>query len=156
MVEACCIQCFADSLNITVHHIGGSNHVSTGLSVGYGNLSQQRQSFIVVDGAAVLQHAAMTMLGVFAQADVGNDNQFRIFCFNQLAGLLYRLVHIPAAAADSILVGRYAEKQDSGNTQLNNLVNAFHNTVDGPVVVAGQRFDFMFNVFAGNDEKRID
>ena len=156
MVEACCIQCFADSLNITVHHVGRSNHVSTGLSVGNSNLSQQRQSFIVVDGAAVLQHAAMTMLGVFAQADVGNDNQFRIFCFNQLAGLLYRLVHIPAAAADSILVGRYAEEQDSGNTQFNNLVNTFHNAVDGPVVVAGQRFDFMFNVFAGNDEKRID
>ena len=76
-----------------------------------------------------------------------------VFFFNQLAGLLYRFVHIPAAAADSILVGRYAEEQDSGNTQLNNLVNTFHNAVDGPVVVAGQRFDFMFNVFAGNDEK---
>ena len=124
--------------------------------MGNSNLSQQRQCFIVVDGAAVLQHAAMTMLGVFAQADVGNDNQFGIFCFNQLAGLLYRLVHIPAAAADSILVGRYAEEQYSGNTQLNNLVNTFHNAVDRPVVVAGQRFDFMFNVFAGNDEKRID
>ena len=98
----------------------------------------------------------MTMLGVFAQANVGNDNQLGIFFLNQLAGLLYRLVHIPAAAADSVLVGRYAEEQDCGNTQLYNLVNAFHNAVDGPVIVAGQRFNFMFNVFTGNDEKRID
>ena len=124
--------------------------------MGNGNLSQQRQGFIVVDGAAVLQHAAMTVFGVFAQANVGNDNQLGVFCFNQLAGLLYRLVHIPAAAADSVLVRRNAEKQNCGNTKLYNFVNAFHNAVDGPVVVAGQRFDFMLNVFTGNDEKRIN
>ena len=45
-----------------------------------------------------MQHAAVTMLGIFAHAHIGDDNDFRIVSFDKFAGQLYGLVHIPSAA----------------------------------------------------------
>ena len=96
------------------------------------------------------------MFGVFAQAYVGNDYKVGVFFFNQAAGLLYRFFHVPGAAAGSVFVRRNAEQDNCRDFQFGNFVQHFRQAVERPVIVAGQGFDFVFNVFAGNDKKRID
>ena len=50
----------------------GRDNVGAGLGMGKGHVRQQGQRFVVLDGA-IVNHAAMAVAGVFAQADIGDD-----------------------------------------------------------------------------------
>ena len=156
MVEAIFIQSFTNCFNIAVHHVRRSNHISTSLAMGNGNLRQQRQGFVVIYGAAILQHAAVTMLGIFAHAHIGDDNDFRIVSFDKFAGQLYGLIHIPSTAAHCVLIRGHTKKQHGRNAEASNLVHALAKAVNGPMIVAGQGLDFMLHIGAGHYKNRIN
>jgi hypothetical protein len=54
-----------------VHHVRRGHHVGTGLGMGQGRPGQKIQGTVVVDGMAV-HKAAVAVVGILAQADIGD------------------------------------------------------------------------------------
>jgi hypothetical protein len=57
-----------------IHHVAGSDQVCAGTSLGDGGAREKLERCVVVYGS-LTQDAAVTVAGVFAQAEVGNDDE---------------------------------------------------------------------------------
>lgn len=68
------IENAADLRHATVHHVRRGDHVGAGLGVGKRRLGQKVQRGVIVHGVPV-DEAAMPVIGILAQADVGNHDQ---------------------------------------------------------------------------------
>ena len=75
-------------------------------------LGEQVQGGIVLHLAGRVDQAAMAVAGVFAQADVGDDEQFRIGLLEAGHGLLHDAVGGVGPAADRVFFLRQPEKHD--------------------------------------------
>jgi hypothetical protein len=72
-----------DFCHPAVHHVRRGHHVGTRLGMGQGRFGQQVQCGVIVHGVAV-HKSAVTVVGVFAQAHIGDDDQFRDLVLHRL------------------------------------------------------------------------
>ena len=67
------IQRLAQRRHLTIHHRGRRDDVGARVRMGNGCLRQQIERRVIVDGSVVQQHAAVSVIGVLTQANVGDD-----------------------------------------------------------------------------------
>ena len=72
------IQRASDRRDAAVHHVAGRHHVGAGCGVTDSGVGQQFHRRIVVHAAVGRQQAAVAVVGVFAQADIGDDHEIGI------------------------------------------------------------------------------
>jgi hypothetical protein len=107
-----------------VHHAAGGNHVGPRRRVAHGLASEQFQRGIVVHvgaAAALGQHAAVAVVGVLAEADVGDRQQFGRRVFDCPQRLLHDAAVAQRVAADVVLLSRDAEQNDPPQPQPHSL-----------------------------------
>ena len=71
---ACGLQRRADRADAPVHHVGGRDDVRAGFRIHARCVREQRQRGVVVHRVAV-QHPAVPVAGVLAEADVGDHGE---------------------------------------------------------------------------------
>ena len=82
------IEHFSNCADAAVHHVRRRDNVGAGARVRK-RLLRQNLECRVIRHFSVLDDAAVAVIGVFAQADVGNDQQFQIGLSNALDGALH-------------------------------------------------------------------
>ena len=124
MREAGRVEPAADRPHHAVHHAAGGDHVGPGPGVDHGLPGEQLQRGVVVDvhpAGDSLERPAMAVVGVLAEADVGDHQQLR----RGLLGDPDRLLHDPvvarAADARGVLVLGDAEEDDPRDAQFGDL-----------------------------------
>ena len=123
-----------------VHHVRGRDDVGAGFGMGERHLGQHLQGEVVVD-VAVLDDAAVTVAGVFAEADVGDDEQLRHLFLEGGDRHLDDALLVVGAGAGFVLLRRDAEQQHPGDAQLPHLLGFLDQVVDRLLVAARHRFD---------------
>ena len=107
--------------NAAVHHVARRDDVRAGLGVAGGACaraaSASGRSKFCGRLCRCRTNAAMAVLHVFAQANVGDDQQRRQFLFQQPHGLLDDAVLRVSAGSLGVLFVGNAEKQDRGNAE---------------------------------------
>ena len=73
--EALAVELGADRADAPVHHVRRGDDVGAGARVADGGPREQLERGVVVDGAVVAQDAAVAVVGVLAQAHVGDHEQ---------------------------------------------------------------------------------
>ena len=71
-------RCCADGGDAAIHHVAGRDDVGAGAGKAGGGAGKQVEGGVVVDFEAVCSfdhHAAVAVAGVFAEADVGDENE---------------------------------------------------------------------------------
>ena len=111
---------------------------------------------VVVDLAVAADHAAVAVVGVLAEADVGDHGQAGHLRLDRGDGLLHGAVGAPGAAALSVLVVGQAEQQHRGHAQFMKGARLFDGAVDGHAADAGHRLDRLAARLAEQHEERLD
>ena len=142
-----------------VHHAGGGDHVGAGAGVADGLLGQERQRGVVVDvhpAADLGQRAAMAVVGVLAEAQVGDHQQIRrsrlatrIACWTIPSS---RSAADPRASLCSGMPKRMIAGMPSSATS----ATAFAQPVERELILARHRGDLAPQVLAVVDEQRVD
>ena len=109
--KALVVQFGADGANAAIHHVAGRHHVRAGGRVAGGGFGEELEGG-VVQNLAVMHDAAMAMRSVFAQADVGNDQERGQFFFQQAHGFLHDAVWGVSAAGFVVFFIGNAEQQN--------------------------------------------
>ncbi len=68
------IQLAADRADAAVHHVGRGDQVGAGLGVGEGGVGEEAEGGVVVNATRGIEHAAVAVGGVGAEANVGDDD----------------------------------------------------------------------------------
>ena len=118
-------------------------------------LGKQFKRGVVLD-RAVLDHAAMAVAGILAEADVGDDRQVRHLVLDGLDRVLHNALVGVALAADLILMLGNAEEDDRGNAEALHFLAVLHQIVDGLLVVAGHGADLFFHALAVGHEQGVN
>jgi hypothetical protein len=152
------IQRHADGLDAAVHHVGWRHHVCARGRVGQRHLGEQRQGRIVVD-AVVAHHAAVTVVGVRAQANVGHHRD-RIAepLADRGHGARHLVASGPRGPAVRALgaVGRDAEQQHRADPEVEIGGHSLDDPVHRLVRDAGHGVDRLRHAASGNDEVGLD
>ncbi len=126
MAEIVGVQPGANGGDHAVHHAAGGDDVGPGGGVGHGRGRQHVQRFIVqhkpfrqMGMRAIVEQAAVAVVGVFAQAHVGDDDEVGHGRFNRPNRLLHNAVVGKVFQADGVFEGRDAEEDDGGDVQGN-------------------------------------
>ena len=81
----------------------------------------------------------MTVIGVFAQTDVGDDQKLGNFLFDRADRLLHITVIRVGLGAEAIFVVGKTEKNNRGNTERVDFVTFRYGAVNGELRNAGHR-----------------
>jgi len=125
-----------DFSHSAVHHVGGGNHVCSGLGMGEGGLGQDLKGGVVVHRVAD-QAAAVAVVGVFTEADIGGHHDFRGLVLQLLDGPLDNAVLGMGAGADSVLFFGDAKENHGLYTQLQALFRLFFELINREAEDAG-------------------
>ena len=122
LLEAILIQLVTDRCDPPVHHVGWRNHVRARFGERSGCLRQQIERCVIVDVELVglpLHHSAVTVRGVFAQADIRDQHQLLRGCrlLQSAQPLLHDAVCVVGAAALLVLCFGQTEEQQSAEPQ---------------------------------------
>jgi hypothetical protein len=118
VTETRAVQCRPDGAHPAVHHVAGRDDVGTGFCVTDRRAGEQGEGWIVQHARATrvaLHDAAMPVAHVFAQADIGDDQQAGQFFLQQPDGLLDDAVARIGAGGPFILARGNAEQQHRGD-----------------------------------------
>src|SRR5216684_5134083 len=96
------VEFFANSGNATVHHVGGRDDIGAGAGVGQGLLGKDGDGG-VVGNVALLDYTAVAVVGVFAEANVGDDEKFEICLADGFDGALDHALGGERACAARVL-----------------------------------------------------
>ena len=124
-----------------------------------GLLDQERQRGVVVDVDAAAdfgQRTAVAVIGVFAEAQVGDHQELGRDSPGDPDRLLDDAVIARGGRAACVFVLRDSEQEDRRDAQLGRFGDRFAEPVERELVLAGHRRDFTPEVLAVIDEKRID
>ena len=138
-----------------VHHVRRGDHIGPGPGKRERRFGEELEG-LVVFYIVVLDDSAMTVVGVFTEADVGDQHQFR-----------HRFLYCPKRLLDDAVVGVCfgtdrifflgdAEEDDRRDAEGLDFFTFLDDTVDGHLVVAGHGDDFVFYILAVPDKERVD
>jgi hypothetical protein len=80
--------------------------------------------------ATVIDQAAMTVIGILAQADVSNDDHIRQLGFDGTNSARHDTVKVEVLQADGILVGRDSEQDNGANAEGRGPARLRHGAID--------------------------
>ena len=133
----------------------GRHDVGPGLGVAHGHLGEQLERE-VVDDLAVLHHAAVAVVHVLAQADVGDHDQLGHLVLDGADGELHDAFGVVGAAGRRVLVRGDAEQQDGRDAEPLDLAHLGQQVADRELVAAGHGGDRPLDVLAVRHEQRVD
>src|SRR5438067_2463645 len=148
-------QRLADRPHAPVHHVRRRHHVGAGLDVRDGGAREQVEGRIVLDGA-VLDHAAVAVARVLAQADVGDHEQVGHRVLHRADGLLHDAVVRVRLGTAGVFPGRDPEEQHAGDPHAGGILALLDQLVHGEAVLTRHRHDGLAYAAAVHDEQRID
>ena len=154
------VQPPANGLHHAVHHAARRDQVGPGLGMADALPDQVRQRRVVVDvqlAALLRQDAAMAVIGVFAEAFVGDQQDV---ADRSAAELRRACCTMPSSAQAlepcGVLAGRDAEEDERLDAELDGAADFVDQAIDAELKVARHRRDFLANAAAGADEERQD
>jgi hypothetical protein len=131
----------ADRRHHAVHHPARRHDVRARVRVCHCDAAEDLQGGVVVD-TTVAENTTMAVAGVFAAADVGEEEEIGMARAEPAQGALHDAVGREVLAADLVLGGRQAEEQNGGNAGLADAVHlAIERVVHGEVANARHRAD---------------
>ncbi len=155
--KTCLVQRTADRGHHAVHHPAGRHQIGPGLSVTDGLATQQFQRGVVVhirSARRVGQHAAMTVVGIFTKADVGDDQQLGCGLFDGGQALLDNALVAVGVAAVGVLGRGDAEQDQAAQPQGGRLPSLFGGQIGGQLEMSRHRRDRLALVLARAKEQR--
>ncbi len=108
MGETRVVQGAANRLDLAVHRCRRGDHIGAGTGGGHGLLAEVDQCCVVVDMSTV-HHAAVAVVGVFAEARVGHDDHFRHGVLDNRGHARNQAAFFPGVAAVRVQVVGHAE-----------------------------------------------
>ena len=94
-------------------------------------LGKQLQSGVVIDGAVVEQNSAVAVVCVFAEADIGGDEQAGLGRLYGPGRFLDDAVRSVAARSPCVLAGGDAKEKHGRNSKIDDLVDFGFQSVNG-------------------------
>ena len=129
MRESAGVERFTDSRHAAVHHVARRDQIDAGTRLHHRDLSEQIDGRIVVH-VAVANHTAMTVVGVFAQADVPNHEQLGHRALHAANRLLHDALLVMRLGARGVFRGGNAEQDDAAQPQSRRALRIFYQFVD--------------------------
>ena len=123
------IQCISYGLHPPVHHVGRSDDIGSRLGMSQRRFRQQLQSG-VVENFIALDHAAMAMVGVLVNTDIGDDHHLGYGRFYLANGALDDAIGIVGLGTNRILFVWNSKQYNSWNSQGMALLDLFQNIVN--------------------------
>ena len=153
--EAVPVERLADRPHPAVHHVGRRDDVGPGLRVGERLGREDRERAVVVD-PLVHDDAAVPVVGVLAEADVGDDDRLRARLLDLPDGPADRPEEVGRGGADGVLVVGDAEEDDREDAAGGELGGVLRREVGRDAVDARHRRDRLADPLARDDEHRGD
>ena len=153
MFEPALVEGVADRGDAAIHHVGGRD------DVGPGGRVRNRRPHELLDGRIVGdlivdEDPAVAVIGVFAQADVGDDQHLRQLALERPDRRLHGRLRIVSGRPDVVLLIRQPEEQHAPDAVRPRRPRLCHRLVDREVEDAGHRADLPAHAFTGADEQR--
>ena len=155
VVEATLVERLADCADAAVHHVGWRDDVGTCGGVRDGGANKLIHRRIVHD-LIVPDDAAVAMVGVFAQTDVGHHEDARQFAFERAHGILHGRFRVVGGRSDVVFMIGEPEEEDASNAVGLRRSGFFHRFIDRELADAGHRRNFSAHAFAFADKERQD
>ena len=133
----------------------GRHDVGAGAGVGKRGLGQPLERGVVIH-VVVFDETAVAVAGVFAIADVGDDQQLGGFAAHGADGVLHDAVVGVGAGGHFVLGFRQAEQDHAADAERLHFGALLHQFVNGQLIVAGHGADFAAHAFARADEQGQD
>src|SRR5262249_36629796 len=118
-------------------------------------LSENFQRGIVGD-FIVFDDAAMAMVGVFAEANIGDDQQAQFRLANGFDGALHNAVFSQRTCTSRVFRFRESEKDHPGDAEVLDFAAIFGNAVGRLLEYAGHGTDLLSDAAAWADKHWID
>ena len=153
--EAIAVERLADGVDAAIHHVGRRDEIGAGVRVRERGLGDELQRAIVVD-LAIDHDAAVSVGGVLAETDVGNDDEIRIGVLQHAHRLLDdATVRIRLGTLSSFDAGSPKSRTAGTPSERNSFASA-DEAVERKMVLRWHRWDLFTHVVAVHDEERID
>ena len=151
------VECGADRADLTIHHPAGCDHAAARIGLGNGGLGVDLERAVVVDLAVRVEYAAVTMIGVLVDAQVGHEHDPIPELIAQCTqGNLHDALRIERARTNGVFVCRHAEQNDRTHTERCQLANLVDQAGDGVLHHPRQRRDRHWCADALAHEQRCD
>jgi hypothetical protein len=155
------IEGLADGGDAAVHHVAGGDDVGSGEGETRPGAGEQVEGGVVFDRPSFTgfrDDAAVAVAGVFAQADVGDEDEFLRGrgLLDGAQSLLHDAVFIPCAGALLVLGFGQAEEEQAAEAQSCRFFCFADGFIDGEVEDAGHGADGLAHGLAGADEQGVD
>ena len=125
-------------------------------SVGDSNILQNRQRLIVENVSVIIQNTAVAMVGIFAQAHVGDDDDVAVRRFDRPNRLLDDAIGREIFCPHAVFLIRDTEKEDGRDVQPTDFINLTRQLVNGQPVLTRHGANFTACIRSVLDEKWID
>ncbi len=159
MSESCFVEGPADRRHHAVHHAAGGDHVGPGPGVADGLLAEQLKRGVVIDirpAGLVVHDSAVSVIRVFAEADVGDHEHVR----GSLLCGANRLLHDSrvgiGVAAGGVFLRRDSKQQHAAEFQLCCAADLYAQLIDRQLMMPRQRRDRPPNVLSRPHEQWQD
>src|SRR5260370_9958699 len=155
VLEFVFVQDFANGAHPPIHHVGWGNDVGAGARVRERLLGKNRHGGVICH-FTVLDDAAVPMVGVFAEAHVRYDKKFQICLANRFNGALHYAIGTERTGTTCVLGFRQSEKNDPEDPKRPHLTALLHNLIDGLLMDAWHRADFLADLGTRAHEHRVN
>ena len=120
---------------------------------------QHRQRGVIVDGldtGNLVQRTTVTVVGVFAEADIGDHKQLGYGSFDRPYRLLDDALVRHRIAAEPVLDFGNAKQQDATQAELLALGRSLNQPIDRNLVLSRHRRDFLLDSLAAANKHRLN
>ena len=139
-----------------VHHVRRRDDVRAGAGVADRRPREQLERLVVEHASAGVEHATVPVVGVLAEAHVGDQEQLGLGLLDRGARELHDALVVPGRGAPPVLVGGEPEEQHTGEAELLRAAGLGDRAADRKALDAGHRLDRLALSFAERlaDEQR--
>ena len=155
MRESAGVERLPNPGHAAIHHVTRRNDVDTGPRLDRGDLPEQVHGRIVVD-FTVANHAAVTVIGVLAQAHVADHEQSGNRTLHDPNRLLDDPLLVVRLRSRRVLRGGNTEQHDAAQLQRLRALGVLHQLVHREPGDARHRIDRAPHAFTVHDEERPD
>lgn len=148
-----------DGADAAVVHVGRGDAVGAGLGVGHGDVADAVDRQLVVEAAVVAQDAAVAVRRVFAEADVGHDEEVGEACTQEADGLDDGALWVVGCGAEGVFGSGgdgNAEEDDGSEAFADEGFEEGDDFVDAPAGLIGEGGDERFFFGLVGDEEWVD
>ena len=121
------VESGADRGDLAVHHPRRRDHVGARLGLRERDARVELDGGVVVDLSRRRQHAAVAMVGVLVETEVGHERELIAGLVTQIAQRhLHDPVGIPRLRTRRVLAPRYAEQHERGHAEVGKAARLLH------------------------------